>query len=172
MAAIGLLSVKFWAYSVTGSQAVFSDAVESIVNVVAAALLIAGMVYAARPADRDHPFGHGKIEFFTAAFEGGLIFFAALLILWQSVLAWWYGTELREIDLGILLVFVAGVGNGGVCILQLCRVRKHALHEVEQSGSFEKRRLDDHEFANSQAQPRDERQPSVAIGLSWTGPLR
>lgn len=128
-----LLVVKFQAWFVTGSQAVFSDALESIVNVVAAGLLIMGLRYAARPADRDHPFGHGKIEFFAAAFEGGLIFFAALVILWQSALAFWSGAEIREIDFGIVLVFAAGVGNGllGFFLLRFGRRNGSAAIEAE-----------------------------------------
>jgi len=132
--AIALLSVKFWAYFVTGSQAVFSDALESIVNVVAAVLLIGGLVYAARPADRDHPFGHGKIEFFTAAFEGGLIFFAALLILWQAVQAWWQGSEIHEVGFGIALVFIAGLGNGALGYFLVCFGRRNGSVAIEADG--------------------------------------
>src|SRR5437870_713103 len=68
-----LLVAKFWAFRLTNSQAVFSDAMESIVNVVAAGLAVWVVRYARQPADADHPYGHGKAEFFSAAFEGGLI---------------------------------------------------------------------------------------------------
>ena len=67
----GLLWVKFFAYQLTGSTAVLSDALESIVNVVAARFAIRSLLFAGRPADRNHPYGHGKIEYFAAAFEGG-----------------------------------------------------------------------------------------------------
>ena len=66
-----ILGAKFLAYSWTGSTAVLSDALESIVNVIAAAFLIGSVLFAGLPADRNHPYGHGKIEFFAAAFEGG-----------------------------------------------------------------------------------------------------
>ena len=72
-----LLGAKYAAYRLTGSTAILSDALESIVNVVAALFALGGLVFAGRPADRSHPYGHGKIEFFSAAFEGGLIAFAA-----------------------------------------------------------------------------------------------
>lgn len=134
VAAVVLLTVKFWAWFATGSQAVFSDALESIVNVVAAALLIAGLVYASRPADRDHPFGHGKIEFLAAAFEGGLIFFAALVIIWQSLWALWYGAEIREIEFGILLTFAAGVGNGALGLFLVRFGRRHHSAAIEADG--------------------------------------
>jgi len=75
---VGLLGIKFFAYHLTGSMAVLSDALESIVNVVAALFALSSLVFAGRPADRNHPYGHGKIEYFAAAFEGGLITFAAL----------------------------------------------------------------------------------------------
>src|SRR3989344_167563 len=66
-----LLAAKYQAYRLTGSIAILSDALESIVNVVAAVFALGGIIFAGRPADRNHPYGHGKIEFFSAAFEGG-----------------------------------------------------------------------------------------------------
>ena len=110
--AIGLLIVKFWVYSRTESQAIFSDACESIVNVMAALVALSVLKYAGRPADRDHPYGHGKVEFFSAAFEGGLIFCAALVILWQAVEAFSVGAMPRELDFGLLMTFAAGAVNG------------------------------------------------------------
>src|SRR5215212_6399222 len=82
-----LLAIKFLAYYVTGSAAIFSDAMESIVNVVASAFALYALFYAHRPADREHPYGHGKIEFMSAGFEGGLIFAAALVIAYQAIAA-------------------------------------------------------------------------------------
>lgn len=110
--AVGLLAAKFWAYWRTGSQAIFGDALESIVNVVAALVALSVLRYAGRPADRDHPYGHGKVEFFSAAFEGGLIFCAALVILWQAFEAFVQGAMPRELDLGVLVTLAAGVANG------------------------------------------------------------
>src|SRR3989337_1900641 len=65
-----LLAAKYQAYRLTGSNAFLSDALESIVNVVAAVFALGGIIFAGRPADRNHPYGHGKIEFFSAAFQG------------------------------------------------------------------------------------------------------
>ncbi|MFT4512742.1 MAG: cation diffusion facilitator family transporter, partial [Planctomycetota bacterium] len=106
--AIGLLLVKFWVYSRTESQAIFSDALESIVNVAAALVALSVLKYAGRPADRYHPYGRGKVEFFSAAFEGGLIFCAALVILWQAAEAFSVGAMPRELDFGLLMTFLAG----------------------------------------------------------------
>jgi cation diffusion facilitator family transporter len=132
--AIALLAVKFWAYVVTGSQAVFGDALESIVNVVAAAFALRVLHFAGQPADRDHPFGHGKIEFFSAAFEGGLIAFAALLILWQSAVVLWRGGEPRELDFGLLLVVLAGLGNGALGLFLVRYGRRHRSAAIAADG--------------------------------------
>jgi cation diffusion facilitator family transporter len=106
-----LLAAKYEAYRLTGSTAILSDALESIVNVVAAVFGLGGLVFAGRPADRNHPYGHGKIEFFSAAFEGGLITFAAVLIFYEVVLSLLRGPEVRALDLGVAIVLGAGVMN-------------------------------------------------------------
>lgn len=106
-----LLSIKFWAYDLTNSKAIFSDAMESIVNVIAAALALAVVQYAAKPKDEDHPYGHGKAEYFSAAFEGGLITFAGLFILIDASRALYLGRPLNDLDFGMYLILGAGVGN-------------------------------------------------------------
>lgn len=106
-----LLAAKSWAYALTGSTAVLSDALESIVNVVAAVFAMGGLIFAGRPADRSHPYGHGKIEFFTAGFEGGLIAFAALMILWEAFQGFLAGAHVRNLDLGLWIVLGAGLAN-------------------------------------------------------------
>ncbi len=106
-----LLAAKYQAYRMTGSTAILSDALESIVNVVAAVFALGGIAFAAQPADRNHPYGHGKIEFFSAAFEGGLIAFAAVLIIYQVLQAFLYGVEIRALDAGLAIVVLAGLAN-------------------------------------------------------------
>src|SRR5512143_4080828 len=95
---VALLAAKYEAYLLTGSTAILSDALESSVNVVAAVFGLGGLVFAGRPADRNHPYGHGKIEFFSAAFEGGLIAFAAVVIIYEVVQSLIRGPEIRAID--------------------------------------------------------------------------
>ena len=129
-----LLASKLWAYRLTGSAAVLSDALESIVNVVAAVFAIGGVVFAGRPADRNHPYGHGKIEFFTAAFEGGLISFAAVLILYTSARGLIYGTDLRDLDLGLLIVLVAGFINAALGLFLIRVGRKYNSLTLEADG--------------------------------------
>lgn len=106
-----LLCLKFWAYHLTGSSAVLSDALESIVNVVAAVFALGAILFAAQPADANHPYGHGKMEFFTAVFEGGLVAFAAVMILYQGITTLIEGAKLKDLDVGLALVSAAGVGN-------------------------------------------------------------
>jgi cation diffusion facilitator family transporter len=106
-----LLVAKYQAYRLTGSTAILSDALESIVNVVAAVFALGGIAFAAQPADRNHPYGHGKIEFFSAAFEGGLIAFAAVLIIYEVILAFLRGVEVRALDAGLAIVLGAGLAN-------------------------------------------------------------
>jgi cation diffusion facilitator family transporter len=104
--AVGVLvfAGKLAAWRATGSSAVLSDALESVVNVVAASLLLYSLVVAARPADRDHPYGHGKVEYFSAGVEGALIAVAALLIISEAVQALVRGPRVRNLDVGLVIV--------------------------------------------------------------------
>jgi cation diffusion facilitator family transporter len=122
---IVLLVVKYQAYLLTGSTAILSDALESIVNVVAALFALGSLAFAGRPADRNHPYGHGKIEFVSAAFEGGLIAFAAVLIIYEVVRAFLHGVDLRALDTGLLIVAAAGVVNLGLGWFLLRVGRRH-----------------------------------------------
>lgn len=106
-----LTSVKFVGWRLTNSQAVYSDFLESIVNIVAGVLAIIVVRYAAKPADRDHPYGHGKIEYFSAAFEGGLIAFAALMIFIEATPLLLHPRSLERPGLGAAIVFVCGLAN-------------------------------------------------------------
>ncbi len=106
-----LLGLKFWGYFITRSEAVFSDAMETIVNVAAAFVALLVILATAKPADREHPYGHGKFEFFSAAFEGGLITFAGILIVFEAIDALINGSELKNLDRGIFVVMIAAVMN-------------------------------------------------------------
>jgi cation diffusion facilitator family transporter len=106
-----ILAAKYQAYRMTGSTAVLSDALESIVNVLAAVFALGGLIFAGRPADRNHPYGHGKIEFFSAAFEGGLITFASILIVYEAVRSLASGPDVRQIGAGLLIVLGSGLVN-------------------------------------------------------------
>ena len=120
-----LLAAKYQAYRLTGSTAILSDALESIVNVVAAVFALGGIIFAGRPADRNHPYGHGKIEFFSAAFEGGLIAFAAVVILYEVVLSLVVRLQVRELDTGLLIISGAGLANLALGLFLVWTGRKH-----------------------------------------------
>jgi len=117
--AITLLIIKFAAYFLTHSVAILTDALESIVNVVAGLLGLYSLIVSARPRDADHPYGHGKVEFISSAVEGTLIVMAALLILYESIYAMIYPRELDKIDYGVILISATAVINylmGAWCI--------------------------------------------------------
>ena len=92
---------------------------ESIVNVASGFIGLYGLYVAAKPRDRDHPYGHGKAEFISAAVEGTMILVAAIIIIYKAVQHLIYGIELKQLDLGIWLIAFTAVVNfimGTVCI--------------------------------------------------------
>ena len=103
--------LKVFAYNQTKSTAVLSDALEGIVNVVAAAFALWVIYIASKPADEDHPYGHGKLEYFSASFEGGFVFFAAIAIFFESSKALMHGQNLKQLDFGIAIIVIAGLIN-------------------------------------------------------------
>ena len=108
---VSLLLIKFGAYWLTGSTAVLSDALESIINVVASSFAFLSILISARPPDKTHPYGHGKIEFFSAGFEGALIVIAAFAIIWTAVPALLHPPQLPGLDFALLLLAAGGVVN-------------------------------------------------------------
>jgi cation diffusion facilitator family transporter len=108
---IVIMGSKFAAYEMTHSTAVLSDAVESIVNVLAAIVAVFVMRAVAEPADEEHPYGHGKLEYFSAAFEGGLIAFASLAIANEAIHALLRGEALNKPGIGGLIMVGAAVLN-------------------------------------------------------------
>ena len=112
-AGIGLAvtAMKFYAAWLTGSLALYSDALESIINVVAAIGAFVALRVAARPADEDHPYGHHKAEFFSAVIEGALIVVAALLILRESYFGLLAPKPLDAPAVGLAINFAAGIVN-------------------------------------------------------------
>jgi cation diffusion facilitator family transporter len=111
LASIFVFAMKFGAYYMTDSAAVLSDALESTVNVMAAIVALVVIRIASKPADEDHPYGHGKLEYFSAAFEGGLIFFAALMIIREGVMSLLQGSEPRQLESGVLVIGLAAIFN-------------------------------------------------------------
>ncbi len=113
--AVVLLFTKLLAYRLTGSTAVFGDAMESLVNVVASLLAVWSVWMAHRPADRTHPYGHGKAEFVSAAIEGGLVLAAAGAVAFKCVNDFGAAEQpLQSIDRGLLLLASTVLVNGVV----------------------------------------------------------
>lgn len=106
-----LLGIKFGAYLLTGSTAILSDALESIVNVVASGFAAYSLFLAHQPADAEHPYGHGKVEFLSAGFEGGMILLAAIVILFEAIHQCIRGPAVEQVDAGLLLIIAAGIVN-------------------------------------------------------------
>jgi cation diffusion facilitator family transporter len=134
VASIVLLAVKFWGYRMTHSQAVLSDALETIVNVVAAGLALIVLNYAYRPADKDHPYGHGKVEFFSAAFEGGMIAFASVIICVEAIQTLIHGSSVESIGLGLTVTIGTGIINAILGYYLLRSGRRHKSPTLEASG--------------------------------------
>ncbi len=102
---------KLIAWHLTNSDAVFSDAMESIVNIIAAFMGLYSLYLAAKPKDEDHPYGHGKVEFVTSGIEGALIIFAGVIIIVEAADSLLHGNEPKKLDWGILIVAATAVIN-------------------------------------------------------------
>ncbi len=111
IAGVLITALKFIAYFITHSNAIYTDALENIINVVAGAFAFYSIYLASQPKDSNHPYGHGKVEFFAVGFEGALIIFAAINIIYKSVYALYNPQTIHQIDEGIWLSVIAGILN-------------------------------------------------------------
>ena len=124
-AALTTIGLKSAAYLVTGSVGLLSDALESVVNLVAAVLALVALRIAARPADDTHHFGHGKVEYFSAGAEGLMILVAAVLIIVSAVQRLINPQPLEALGVGLAITLVATVINAVVGGLVLRAGRRH-----------------------------------------------
>jgi cation diffusion facilitator family transporter len=115
-AAVVTLALKVAAYGITGSVGLLSDAIESVVNLVSGFMALAMLTIAARPADEDHAYGHGKAEYFSSGVEGGLILVAAVGIAVAAVKRLLTPRPLEALGLGLGLSLVAALINLGVAL--------------------------------------------------------
>jgi cation diffusion facilitator family transporter len=109
-----MLGTKVIAYGTTGSAAILADAAESVVHVVAVSFAAYSLWLSGKPADRTHLYGHDKIAFFSAGFEGAMIVLAAVYILYESIHRLAAGAKLENLGVGTLLVLCAGLINGAL----------------------------------------------------------
>ena len=133
---VSLLVVKFVAYLITDSAAIFSDALESIVNVVASSTALYAIWLAHRPADVKHPYGHGKVEFVSAGLEGGMMMVAAAVIVLRAVEQLIRGAHINESTIvwGLLLLIVAMLINGGLGLFLIRSGKKGGSITLEADG--------------------------------------
>jgi cation diffusion facilitator family transporter len=124
-----MLLIKVGAYLITGSAAILSDAAESIVHVLAVAFVVFSMRLSQKPPDESHPYGHAKISFFSAGFEGGLITIAGIFIIFEAIRKWIEGLELNNLGPGTALVALALGINGwlGWYLVKLGRKKKSLI---------------------------------------------
>lgn len=106
-----LLLGKFLAFYITNSVGVLTDAMESIVNVLAGFISLYSLRWAAKPKDKEHPFGHGKIELVSASIEGLLISIAGGGIIYEGIKRLFTHAEIEKLDVGIIIVAIAGLIN-------------------------------------------------------------
>jgi cation diffusion facilitator family transporter len=109
-----MLGTKVLAYGTTGSAAILADAAESVVHVVAVSFAAYSLWLSSKPPDPTHLYGHDKIAFFSAGFEGAMIVLAAVYILYESIHRLIAGAKLENLGLGVLLVLGAGITNGAL----------------------------------------------------------
>jgi len=127
---VTLLIGKMVAYYITNSVAILTDALESIVNVVAGFFGLYSLHLSAKPKDEDHPYGHGKIEFISAAVEGVMISISALYIVFESIKNLITPRTIAQLDTGIMLIALTAAINFGVgrwCLRTGTRNRSLAL---------------------------------------------
>jgi cation diffusion facilitator family transporter len=106
------MAMKFSAYFLTNSNFVLTDAAESIVNVVASSFAFFSIYLAARPRDENHPYGHGKVEYFSVFIEGSLISIAGIIIILKSTYSIFYPEVIHDLLLGAVIIGFTGIVNG------------------------------------------------------------
>ncbi len=127
-----LMLGKFLAYFITGSVAILTDAMESIVNVAAGVIGLYALYLTMKPADSSHPYGHGKVELISSSIEGSLISLAGAMIIFEAVNRIVNPSEIRSLDIGIVIVAVAAAVNFamGMTAVRMGRATKSVALEA------------------------------------------
>ena len=131
LAALVTIGLKGWAYAVTGSVGLLSDAFESLVNLAAGVVALIALTAAARPEDEDHRYGHSKAEYFSSGFEGALIMLAAASILYASVQRLIEPRPIEQLTLGVGISVAASLVNLFVAQLLFRAARRHQSITLE-----------------------------------------
>ncbi len=106
-----MLAIKWYAYSLTGSSAILSDAAESVVHIIGVGFAVFSLWLSLQPADESHTYGHDKINYFSAGFEGALIVLAAIYIIYVSIDKLIFGVTITNLDKGTYFTFAASIIN-------------------------------------------------------------
>jgi cation diffusion facilitator family transporter len=125
---------KFAAYFITHSNAVLTDAAESIVNVLASAFAFYSIYLTTRPKDKNHPYGHGKVEFFSAFLEGCLIGIAGIIIIFKSTYNLFFPIAITKLFEGGIIIGLTGVINLIVAFYLIKTGKKHRSITLEADG--------------------------------------
>lgn len=134
LAGVVLFLAKLFAWHTTDSDAIYSDAMESIVNILAAFMGLYSLYLASKPKDHDHPYGHGKVEFITSGIEGALIIFAGILIILQASDSLLHGNTLKKLDWGIAIIATTALLNYVLGYLSIQKGKQSHSMVLESSG--------------------------------------
>jgi len=131
LAALLTIGLKTWAWALTGSVGLLSDALESLVNLAGAMLAVAMLTVAARPEDDEHPYGHDKAEYFSSGAEGALILIAAICMAFAAVRRLLAPHPLEQLGLGLAVSAAAALVNLGVALVIRRAGRRHGSVTLE-----------------------------------------
>lgn len=131
---VALLVVKVGAYYLTNSVSILTDAMEGIVNIVAGFVGLYSLYVSAKPRDEDHPYGHGKVEFVSAALEGTMIFIAGFVIIYHAVKNLIIPQPIQQLDLGMILICGTAIVNYLMGAISLRIAHKNNSIALQASG--------------------------------------
>lgn len=115
---------KFTAYFITHSNSIFSDALESIVNIIAGGFALYSLYLSALPRDENHPYGHGKVEFISSSIEGSMIAISGITVMLKAIYGLFNPAPIHQLDIGIIIITAAGLFNYMLGLLTQSRAKK------------------------------------------------
>lgn len=129
-----LLIIKLWAWSLTHSVAILTDALESTVNVITGFFGLYSVILAAKPRDTNHPFGHGKVEFISAGIEGSLIILSGFFIIYEAIHQLLHSAMPQQLNVGIWLTLGSGAVNFAFGRYAVSEGKKYRSATIESAG--------------------------------------
>ena len=131
---IVLMGAKFGAYFLTSSNFVLTDAAESIVNVLASSFAFFSIYLSSQPRDENHPYGHGKVEYFSVFIEGSLIGIAGVIIIAKSIYGIFYPNAIHDLLWGAIIIGITGAINGGLGYYMIAKGKSIPSITIEADG--------------------------------------